>query len=148
MMATNPITRLADTRVLKKMGMPVNMPVERKFFSEDYSSHWLGLQNAHCRFMIAVHEHGNGPRAESLGKWRLIERRFARLRKEMLRCETFIGKPVAGEQSEMEAQILASLITEQAMPFVEFWQRTFDAIAEDGMVTIEPSDIPAWLDNE
>lgn len=38
-------------------------------------------------------------------------------------------------------------LTERAMPFVEFWQHTFDAMAEDGVVTIEPSDIPLWLDD-
>ena len=56
----------------------------------------------------------------------LVERRCVDLRKEMLRCDTFVGKSLAGERSEGEGQILALFITERAMPFVEFWRRTFD----------------------
>jgi hypothetical protein len=48
-----------------------------------------------------------------------------------------------------EGQILARFLTERAMPFVEFWRRTFDVMAdEDGTaLTIRPGDIPTWLDD-
>jgi hypothetical protein len=154
-----PITRLVDARVLRKIGVPLSMPVEERFFSKEYSSRWIDLQNAHDRFMSAVQEHDDGPRAGSLGKWRLVERRFADLHKEMQKCDASIGKLLGGEglskvhldtaseQDQHEGQSFAWFLTERAMPFVEFWQRTFDAAADEGgTVTIEPGDIPPWVD--
>jgi hypothetical protein len=138
--------------------MPVNMPVERSFFSEEYSSRWVDLNNAHARFMNAVAEFVDGPRAGSLGKWRLLDRRFVNLRKEMLMCDAFVGKLLGGEsmskvrlataseQDQQEGQLLAYFLTDRAMPFVEFWLRTFGAMAEEGVVAIDPGDIPRWSD--
>lgn len=159
MMVTNPITRLEDARALKKMGMSVHMPVKTHFFSEEYSRHWINLQNAHTKFMIAVNEYSDSPRAGSLGKWRLIERRLAILGNELLRCDAFICELLGGEamskvhlrtaseQDQEEAQFLAHFLTERAMPFVEFWQHALDNVVDDGdTVIIEPSDIPPWLD--
>jgi hypothetical protein len=39
-------------------------------------------------------------------------------------------------------------VGKRAMPFVEFWRHTFDVVVDEATaVTIEPSDIPTWLDD-
>jgi hypothetical protein len=38
-MTNTPITRLEDARALKRMGVPLNTPIEDRTFSEEYSEH-------------------------------------------------------------------------------------------------------------
>jgi hypothetical protein len=42
-MTHNTITRLQDARVFKKLGKPLNMPVEDRTFSDEYSGRWFAL---------------------------------------------------------------------------------------------------------
>jgi hypothetical protein len=152
-----PITRLEDARVLRKIGAPLNMPIEERTFSPDYSNHWTDLTNAYAKFMIAVHEYSDGPRAGSPGKWRSVRRRLVALRKEMLNCDAFIGKlggivtpgtkPVfKSEQDAAECQVLLLFLTGRAMPFVEYWEGAIDAVDAGTALTIKPGDIPLWFD--
>ena len=75
---TSSITRLEHARTLKRMHLPLNMPVEERTFSPGYSKHWADLMNAHGAFMIAVGKYSDGARASSTGKWRSEERRVGK----------------------------------------------------------------------
>jgi hypothetical protein len=154
-----PITRLEDARVLRKMGAPLNIPIEYREFSREYSEHWFDLQNAHSKFMIAVYEFSDGPRAGSPGKWRLVKRRFVALGKEMLKCDAFVGKlggvvtpgdPLVfkSEQDAHECQLLSMFLTDRAMPFADYWQDAIEAVDDGIALAINPGDMPTWFDAE
>lgn len=91
MMAIKP-TNLNDARELKRAGLPTNLPLTHQTFSQDYSEHWFLLMATYSKFMVAVHEYSDGPRAGAIGQWKLVKRRFNSLSEAMQRCDAFIGK--------------------------------------------------------
>jgi len=137
------ITKLEDARALKRVNLPLNLPVEHRTFSAGYSEHWLDLMNAHGSFMSAVIEYADGPRAGSPGKWRLVGRRLDALRKGMLECDAFIAK-----LDKIEGQMLAWFLLERAMPFVAYWESAIEAVNGGTPLTIKPGDIPVWVDDD
>jgi hypothetical protein len=159
-MTQDKVTDIDAARILKKMGVPLNLPIERKTFSEAYTKHWFALLDAHSKFTSAVGELADGPRAGSLGKLRLVKRRFAGLCKEMQICDAFIGElsgvtreapgadPVfKTEQDANECALLSSFLTDRATPFAKFWEAAIEAVDAGDTLTIEPGDIPTWLDD-
>jgi hypothetical protein len=64
-------TNLQDARALKRMGMPLNTPVERREFSEAYSKQWLGLMKAHGNFCGAL---AGYIEVSSAPKWRKLRK--------------------------------------------------------------------------
>jgi hypothetical protein len=157
---TPAVTQLDDARVLKKLGAPLTMAIERREFSQEYSERWFALMNAHTRFMIAVREYSDGPRAGSPGKWRLVRRRLVAVRKEMFNCDAFVGRLMSGivtpgtepvfesEQEQREYFVLSHFITERAMPFLAYWEDSIDTVSAGTGLMIRPGDIPAWLDDD
>jgi hypothetical protein len=142
------ITKIEDARSLKTMKLPLNLPIEDRTFSEEYSKNWFALYGAYEQFIVAVHDHAVGPRAGSFGKFRLLQRRFVALHKQMRRCDDFCGKLAmsTSEQDQHEAQILAYFLIERATPFYEFWADIITTLEDGGEVAINPSDIPRWID--
>jgi hypothetical protein len=153
------ITQIEHARFLKKINCPLNMPVKERVFSSEYSRHWVGLMKAHGDFVQAVGKFVTA-RAGARGKWRVVNRRLAALRKSILKCDTFIGKLLGGEemskvrdgtaseQDQHEAQLFAHFIVERATPFVEYWKGVVDAVEGGAELTIRPGDIPPWTDEE
>jgi hypothetical protein len=146
---THKVTDIDDARILKKMNAPLNLPIERRTFSEAYTKHWMALLDAHSKFMSAVGEYADGPRAGSLGKWRLMKRRLARIYYEMQDCYAFVGEPNDGEseQDAHESALLSLFLTDRAMPFVGYWQAVIEAVEAGGTLTFNPGDIPLWTDD-
>jgi hypothetical protein len=77
----------------------------------------------------------------------------------MRNCDAFVGKlsgtkkpgdvPVfKSEQDGHECLLLSRFLTERAIPFVEFWEGAIDAVDAGATLTIEPGDIPLWMDGE
>jgi hypothetical protein len=136
--------------------LPVNLPLEHRTFSDEYSEHWFGLIEAHARFMVAVTDYCDGARSGSLGKWKLLRRRFAALGRSMQDCDAFVGKlggdsvpPVyKSDHDRGECYAMTYFLTDRAMPFAEFWQGVINAIDDGTPLTINASDIPKWLDVE
>jgi hypothetical protein len=154
---TNTPTNLDDARELKSVGLPVNLPLEHREFSAEYSEHWLALLKAKTDFVIAVRRYSDGgPRAATARQWKLLKRRFASLTKAMQDCDAFVSKlggntnpPVyKSEHDRGECLVMAYFLTERAMPFAEFWQSAFDAVDAGTPLTIRPGDIPKWIDEE
>jgi hypothetical protein len=159
------ITKLEHARVFKKAGLPLDMQVEERMFSKEYTKHWFALMKAHHKFRIALNEAVAGPRAGSRTH-RLVGRRFVSLTKQMQICDAFVGKLLGGEQlskrkdgtaseqDQHEGQLMAQFLTERAVPFARFWQDTFerhdDAVRNNTSVDmfIPFSDIPPWTDED
>ena len=153
MSSASNITRLEDARALKAMNLPLNMPVEKRKFSLEYSNHWVDLMNAHTDFMNAVGEYIQGPRAGTQGKWKLIRRRLTALDHAADQCVAFLAKlgsdvvpPVfKAEQDEHEHAILGSFLTERAGPFIQWWGEAIDAVNAGAELTFKPGDVPPWV---
>jgi hypothetical protein len=130
------------------MGVPLNAPVEDRTFSDEYGKHWVKLTGAYNKFMDAF----------LAGKSHLAKRRLNGIRKEMQNCDAFLIKLCGGnvvtpvyksEQDKDEAGLLAWFLTERSMPFVKFWEETFDALIKSGEArTFHDADIPRWFDDE
>jgi len=65
------VTKLEHARELKQVKMPLNMQVEERTFSLDYTKHWEGLMNSHGDFMRAVYQYTTGTHAglPANGSW-------------------------------------------------------------------------------
>ena len=61
------ITQLEDARQLKRMHLPLNLPITHRTFSADCARHWFDLMDAHGKFVAAVLEYLDGARAGSPG---------------------------------------------------------------------------------
>ena len=68
------VTKLEYARAMKLMGAPPNTPVDTRPFSEQYTTHWAAMMNAHADFMATltrfVEEGG-----QSADKWWSVVRR-------------------------------------------------------------------------
>ena len=152
-MTDKPITSLEDARHLKRAGLPLNMPVEKRTFSQKYSEHWFALMDAHGRFMLAIHKFADDQTAV---RWWSVQRRYVALDRAAIRCLDLVGElggrdaePVfKSEQDEHEYALLAWFITERAIPFINFWADAIDTVEEGNELAIEPGEIPPWVDPE
>jgi hypothetical protein len=48
------ITSLEDARALKRLGVPLNTPIEHREFSPAYTDHWVDLMVAQAKFVEAI----------------------------------------------------------------------------------------------
>jgi hypothetical protein len=130
-------TRLEDERVLKRMGVLLNSPVEDRTFSKEYETHWKKQLKAHYNFMKAIYDFidGNEEAALSLRQQLILLRKFKVLRREVRRCGTFITKRMDGDpadQKTQQVQVMDYFVRERAIPFINYWEDVFHA-AEHGV---------------
>ena len=95
-MTDKPITSLEDARHLKRAGLPLNMPVEKRTFSQKYSEHWFALMDAHGRFMLAVHKFADDQTAV---RWWSVQRRYVALDRAAIRCLDLVHE-LGGREAE------------------------------------------------
>jgi hypothetical protein len=149
------ITNLQDTKVMKRMGLPLNTPIEQRYFSRAYTKHWLQLVNAHRKFMVAICKLSkDGPEAATVRKWNLVRRRLREISEAIHSADIFIGKLGGNvnppffkrDQDEQEQHFLASLLIQRAIPFVEFWQEAIVMIVDEGTaLEFGLDDLPLWF---
>jgi hypothetical protein len=68
------VVKLEHARTMKLMGAPPNTPVNTRPFSEQYTTHWAAMMNAHADFMATLTrfvEDGG----QSADKWWSVRRR-------------------------------------------------------------------------
>jgi hypothetical protein len=135
------ITDLSAVRVLKKMGAPLNTPVE---FSRAYSERWFALNDAHTKFLTAIDEYTSDGSCTSARKWKLVRRRLGELRFAKIRCEIFLNDK---KGDLLEKDILANFLINRAIPFLDYWEDAADAVDEGASLVINPGDVPLWTDD-
>jgi hypothetical protein len=137
------ITDLSAFRELKKMGAPLNTPVEHRKFSRAYSECWFALNNARIKFLAAMSEYAaDGSRTGSAGKWKLVRRRLGEIRKAILRGEALVDE----ERSDpLENDALANFLITRANPFFNYWNRAIAAIEVGASLVITPAEL--WTDD-
>jgi hypothetical protein len=146
MKAQTEITRLRDAKALKEIGVPCNTPVSHHKFSLKFSRHWGSLVVAQVRFLNTVFKYAAEGQNASVRRRRQVGSRLDDITKAIRRCDAFVvGGANRSDQDEYENGILALLI-QRAVPFVEFWQETIEAIANGTSSEIKWRDIPVWFD--
>jgi hypothetical protein len=146
MNAQTEITHLQDAKALKAIGVPSNTPVAHHKFSVKFSRHWGSLVVAQVRFLNAVFKYAAEGQNASVRRRRQVGSRLDDITKAIRRCDAFVvGGANRSDQDEREKGILALLI-QRAVPFVEFWQETIEAIANGASPEIKWRDIPVWFD--
>jgi hypothetical protein len=146
------ITDIEDARALKAMNLPLDLPVDHRTFSPEYTRHWFGLMDAHGRFVQAVSEFSVGARAGSRGKLKLVRRRLTALDAAACECLAFIkklgGEPLVfkSNQDEQESAMLWSFLNERAVPFIQYWGEIINAVDAGAELRIDLGDIPPWIE--
>lgn len=142
------ITNIEDARALKAANLPLNLPVEHRTFSREYTRHWVHLINAHDAFARAINDYIAGPRAGSPGKWKLVRRRLTALDNTRGECLAFLSKlggdvePLVfkSDRDEHEHCLLGLFLSERVAPFIQYWSGAIDAVDADCKLRIETSD--------
>lgn len=147
MNAQTEITRPQDTKALKEIGVPCNTPVAHHKFSLKFSRHWSSLVVAQVRFLNAVFKYAAEGQNASVRRRRQVGSRLDDITKAIRRCDAFVvGGGNRSDQDEHEKGILALFLIQRAVPFVEFWRETIEAIANGNSSEIKWRDIPVWFD--
>ena len=133
------IINIHDAKAFKRMGMPLNTPVETRYFSEAYSRQWFGLDKVRDAFMFALYDYDG----ETV-KWKRIKKRFDGLIKAVNRCNACIGKL----EDPNEQMILHAILEQRAVPFLQYWEDALDAIDNGATLTITPADWPRWTEED
>ena len=130
------ITNLEDARAMQRMGMPLDTPVEHRWFSAEYTRHWIKLMNAHHKFMRTM-----GKYSESLtpAMWNKMCRRFDELITLVQTSPPF--------KDDNEQAIHEAWKQGYAAPFLKFWAGAFDAAEDGAVLKISSSDIPMWVED-
>jgi hypothetical protein len=140
-------TRLQDAKALKKMGAALNTPVAHDAFSLKFSRHWRSLVDAQIRFLNTVFKYAAEGQNASVRRRRQVVSRLDDITKAIRGCEAFVvGGANRSDQDEHEKGILARFLIERAVPFVEFWQETIEAIANGTSSDVKWRDITVWFD--
>jgi hypothetical protein len=83
------ITDIQDARAMKRMGAPLNTPVEHRKFDRAVSKHFMVLAKAENGFDKAFYEYIDGRGAGTLAKFNLMKRRSESLYKAAIGAQTF-----------------------------------------------------------
>jgi hypothetical protein len=147
--ATKPV-QLQDARVMQRMGLPLNTPVETRTFSKDYSKHWLAMMDAHGKFMTAMFVYCSSDQSPS--RWHQVKRKLHMLDQKVIRAidtlEQLGEAGLGSEQEQHEYALLRMFVVERALPFLSYWNDAIEAVEAGGSLTITASDIPRWTEQQ
>jgi hypothetical protein len=147
MNALTEITRLQDAKALNESGVACDTPVAHHRFSPKFWRHWDSLVVAQIRFLNAVFKYAAEGQNASVRRRRQVGSRLDDITKAIRRCDAFVvGGANRSDQDEHEKGILALFLIRRAVPFVEFWRETIEAIANGASSEIKWRDIPVWFD--
>jgi hypothetical protein len=141
------ITNPQDAKALKEIGVPCNTPVDHHKFSLKFLRHWDSLVVAQVRFLNAVFKYASEGQNASVRRRRQVGSRLDDITKAIRRSDAFVaGGANLSDQDEHEKGILALFLIQRAVPFVEVWRETIEAIADGTSSEIKWRDIPVWFD--
>ena len=147
MNAQTEITRLQDAQAPKEIGVPCNSPVAHHKFRVKLDRYWDSLVGAQLRFLNAVFGYAAEGQNASVRRRRQVGSRLDDITTAIRRCDAFVvGGANRSDQEEHEKGILALFLIQRAVPFVEFWRETIEAIANGTSSEIKWRDIPVWFD--
>ena len=109
---------------------------------------------AQAKFLVAARKHSDGPRTGTPVSESWSSDGSTVSENALRDCDEFIGElsgnvtpPVfKSEQDGQECRILSDFLLDRATPYVKFWQSVIEAVDGGMPLTIEPGDIPKWLD--
>jgi hypothetical protein len=114
---------------MRELGMPLNMRVVDKEFSEAALKLFAEANNARAKFYNALADYCKAPAP--------TKRRFSRIRRAMDKV-IGVSNQAADFTSpeESEAAALQVLLTEAMAPFLAYWQQTLASIEEGETIRI------------
>ena len=133
------ITNPQDAKALNKMGAPLNSPVVHREFSLAFDKCENRLVYAQLRFLNTVFRYARGKR--SVYKRRQVGRRLDDIREAIRRSDAFADRLGDTNRSDLK-----TFLSEQAVPFVEFWHKAIEALDNGVPLEINARDIPIWFD--
>jgi hypothetical protein len=140
------VTRSRDAKALNEMCASLNTAVVHDKFGLKLSELCDALVIAQLRFLRAAFKYVQEGQNASVRKRRLVGSRLNEIAKVIHRCDAFVGKPAnRSDQDEHERDIVVRFLIQRAIPFVEFWQETIEAIAQGASPEIKWRDIPVWF---
>jgi hypothetical protein len=121
------ITSIQDARFLKRVGLPLNTPVEHRTFSAGYCHRWFKMLGANQRFVRALIKYGESDGDE--GAWRKVKRAFEKL---VSAVSHFIEY---GELTDdAEHAIIQAFVQQRFLPMSKRWNALVDGFdAGEGM---------------
>lgn len=131
------VTSLGDAKAQKRMGVPLNTPVEHREFARESTKHWVALWNdlnAFCNAMCAYHDDSNEKTFEA---WKRVLGKMGRHAKALLTHADRL-------EDRDEAAILYAFVERQVAPFRDGWCEVFEALEEGEPVTMRPINEWAW----
>jgi hypothetical protein len=132
------VTDIQDARVMKRMGAPLNTPVEHKVFDGPVSKHWLQIAKAEIGFDDAFAAYIERPNAGELGKFRLMKRRNEALHKAAANASLFVEQ----YDQDLAQQFLLSELVGRSLNAVTWWRDTLSACEAGETLEIALGDVP------
>jgi hypothetical protein len=138
--------RRQDVKGPKEMCASLNTAVVHDKFGLKLSELCDALVIAQLRFLRAAFKYVQEGQNASVRKRRLVGSRLNEIAKVIHRCDAFvIGAANRCDQDEHDQNTLALFLSQQAVPFVEFWQETIEAVANGASLEMKWRDIPVWF---
>jgi hypothetical protein len=139
-------TRPQDVKALKEMDSSLNTPAPHHRFSLKFSKLESALVLAQLRFLRAAFKYVPEGQNASVRKRQRVGSRLDDITKVIRRCDAFVvGDASRSDQHELEKGILELFLVQRAVPFVEFWRESIEAIANGASLDIKWRDIPVWF---
>jgi hypothetical protein len=105
------VTNISDAKALKQLGAPLNMSVEQRTFSLEYSKRWFEMLKRNRRLLVRLIEYQNDASAKR-------QRRVVRAAEELIKAiEYFRVTPPVGQES----QIIESFLQVNVARFTANW---------------------------
>jgi len=139
------VTRIEEARDMKAMGWPLDTPVVDGVMSKGTTMHFKAIVKAHAAFENARNEYVFGPRAESVGKWKLLRRRLVDLDQISAKAGDFALAQRGGDDHSVE--VIAQIVIRIA-EFIRFWHEAIEIVEGGEPLKISAGDVPKVFDED
>jgi hypothetical protein len=131
------LVNIEDAKVLKRMGLPLNMPVQHRQFAREGTKHYTALWSDLTAFCNAMYDYRDNSTEKNFKGWKRVLGKMRRRAKELLAHADRL-------EDRHEAACLHAFIERKVAPFYDGWCEVFEALESGEPVTIRPINEWEW----
>ena len=122
---------------MKRMGAPLNTPVEERQFAVEGSKRYCGLWDDLTEFCLAMFDYNKAATRKNYETWKKAHRKIYRDARALI--------AYAGElEDQIEGRCLTAFVDTKVKPFCEGWLEVFEALEDGEQIIIARVDKWEW----
>jgi hypothetical protein len=130
---------IEDAKAMKRMGLPLNTPIEHRVFQHETSKQFIRLWDDLAAFCLKMFDYNADPSEKSFKAWTRVLDKMDRHAEAALKY----AAGLKGGDHEAEGSLLYAFLSQRVVPFMEGWDEIFEAVESGEEVEIAP--VSQWV---